>query len=46
MKNEVEENLRVVSRRFLIGHLAPNPAMDGYLGLMPPEALALSNGYL
>jgi hypothetical protein len=40
-----EENLRVFFRRFLIGHLAPNSHMDGYLGFMPPEALALSNGY-
>jgi hypothetical protein len=41
-----EEDLRVFFRCFLIGHLATNPDMDGYLGFTPPESLALSNGYL
>jgi hypothetical protein len=40
-----EENLRLFFGRFLIGHLATNPDMDGYLGFMSPEALALSHGY-
>jgi hypothetical protein len=39
-----EESLRVFFTRFLIGHLAPNFDMDAHLGLMPPQALALSNG--
>jgi hypothetical protein len=40
-----EENLRVFFGRFLIGLLGSNTNMDGYLGFVPPEALALSNRY-
>jgi hypothetical protein len=38
-----EEDWRVFFRCFLIGHLASNPDMDGYLEFTPPVALALSN---
>jgi hypothetical protein len=33
-----KQNLRVFFGRFFIGHLATNPGMDGYLGLMPPNS--------
>ncbi len=41
-----EEKLRVFLGYFLIVHLAQGFDMDDYLGFTPPEALALSNGYL
>jgi hypothetical protein len=45
MSKEWEEELRVFFGRFLIGHLATDHDMDGYLGFTPPETLALHNSY-
>jgi len=40
MGNEVEVNLTIFFRRFLIVHLATNCDMDDYLGFTPPKALS------